>query len=52
MRVKDKRKYAARKVVAERFRLYIAELMKQFSTGTDEVWKRVEAKIQKPDERP
>ena len=48
MPTKDPQKAIARRIVAERFRLFFAMLKEQLSYGADEIWRRVEGKIAAP----
>ena len=43
--MKEPHKYAARRAVSDRLRLFFAELQKQLSSGVEELWKRVESKL-------
>jgi len=45
MRIEDHGKREARRIVAERFRVFFAALKDQLSAGTEEVWKRAESKL-------
>ena len=40
------RKKQARTVVSDRLRLFFSLLTQQLSSGTDELWKRVEVKLE------
>jgi hypothetical protein len=47
MATKDPQKVIARRIVAERFRLFFAMLRDQLSHGAEEIWRRVEGKLDK-----
>jgi hypothetical protein len=51
MPTKDLQKAIARRIVAERFRLFFAMLKEQLSHGADEIWRRVEGKIVAPHDK-
>jgi len=41
---RDAKKIRARKIVADRFRRFVATLMRQFTKGADELWRQVQAR--------
>jgi hypothetical protein len=45
MRITDLEKRNARRIVAERFRVFFTALQDQLSAGTEELWKRAESKL-------
>jgi hypothetical protein len=48
MRIDGLGKRNARRIVAERLRVFFAALKEQFSAGTEELWKRMESKPHSP----
>ena len=44
--MKDPHKVKARKEVARRFRAFFATLQAELAEGADEVWRRVESRIE------
>lgn len=51
MATTDRRKFNARRIVSERLQLFFAQIKQQFDTGTDELWRRVQGKLDRPAEK-